>query len=287
MWHIQFDVPGEHSLEFLDVLDPFLGAVSTSVIEGSTDWRVEGYSEFEPDQPGVLAAVEAAAIATGIGAPSVEIAEIEDRDWLAENRQSFPPLHIGRFYIYGSHIEDPLPKAVIPLQIDAAEAFGSGTHATTSGCLMAMQRLGKSSRPARILDLGCGTAILGMAASKLWPTAKTLAADNDPVAVRTAADNVRLNQLSQQIDCAVSQGYRSRAVAAGGPYDLIVANILAGPLIKMAPELVRHLRPGGTVILSGILISQETAVRAAHVNQGLRFVRNWHIGEWTTLMFRR
>ena len=206
--------------------------------------------------------------------------------WLAENRAAFPPLRIGRFWVFGSHVTTPRPAASLTLLIDAALAFGSGTHPTTEGCLRAMQMI-RQIAPRRVLDMGCGSAILAMAASRLWPSCQTIAADNDPVAVRVAARNRALNAIAPaKMRLAVSQGFGSRIVCNHALYDLVLANILAGPLCRMAPDLVPRLAKGGWLILSGILNGQATAVEAAYRKQRLRVWQRIRIGDWTTIIMR-
>ena len=180
------------------------------------------------------------------------------RDWLAENRAAFPPLHVGPFWIYGSHVMQAQPEGSLPLLVEAAQAFGSGTHPTTQTCLLALAEQRKKKRPPRrILDMGCGSAILAMAAQKLFQASNIFAVDNDPVSVRTAQENRKKNQISaMKMRTILSEGFACPTVSRHGPYDLIMANILAGPLRRMAADLSHNLRPGGQLILSGILHHQ-------------------------------
>ena len=214
------------------------------------------------------------------------ITDLPERDWLAENRSAFPPRKIGRFWIYGSHIKQAPPAGSLPLLVDAALAFGSGTHPTTEGCLRALQMI-PGKPPRRVLDMGCGSAILAMAAHRKWPAAMIAAADNDPVAICVTATNRRLNHIAPStMHLAVSHGFASRYVRQLGPYDVMFANILAGPLIRMAPDLCPNLARRGWLILSGILNEQAVAVRNAYQAQTLRCWHQIRIGEWTTLVMR-
>ena len=225
----------------------------------------------------------------GLGGIELEIGPLRQRDWLAENRASFPPLHIGRIWIHGSHVGHAAPVGSLPLLVEAAQAFGSGTHPTTEGCLWAIQMIAAKSRPIprRILDMGCGSAILAMAAQKIWPSSRLMAVDNDPVAVRVASANARLNRIApQQMRCVFSTGFAGRAVRLGGRYNVILANILAGPLRRMASDLALHLSPNGWLILSGILNEQAVGVERAYAAKGLRCWDMLRIGDWTTIIMR-
>jgi ribosomal protein L11 methyltransferase len=209
-----------------------------------------------------------------------------DIDWLKRNQESFPPMRIGRYFIHGSHIETPVPAGSIGLLIDAATAFGTGEHATTHGCLLALDRLVRQGKRGRILDMGTGTGILAIAAAKSWRV-PVLACDIDGNSVKVAAENVGLNQVAGLVMCRQSDGYASRAVRINAPYDLIFANILARPLASMAPDLARHLAPGGVAILSGLLAGQEPYVAAAHRAQGLAFMGRIQRQGWHTLIFTK
>ncbi len=211
---------------------------------------------------------------------------VAEHDYLSENRKSFPPLKIGRFWIYGSHITQTPPKTLQPILIDAAQAFGSGTHPTTHGCLLALGDIKTlKTRPQNILDMGCGSAILAIAASHLFPNACVMAADNDPISVRTAAENRQLNNVSRrQMKTVHSAGFSNRALSRIGSYDVILANILARPLRQMAQDLTAHLSPRGQLILSGLLTSQVNWVMQAYLPRGMRLKKHIIIGEWSCLV---
>ena len=213
--------------------------------------------------------------------------ELPERDWLAENRAAFPPRKIGRFWIYGRHIKQASPAGSIPLLVDAALAFGSGMHPTTEGCLRALQLI-PGKPPRRVLDMGCGSAILALAAHQKWPAATITAADNDPVAIRVAAINRRLNHIAPAtMHLAMSHGFANQNVRHSAPYDVMFANILPRPLMRMAPDLCPNLAHHGWLILSGILNEQAVAVRNAYQARKLRCWHRIRIGEWTTLVMRR
>ena len=213
----------------------------------------------------------------------------QNRDWLAENRKDFPPLHLDPFWIYGSHIQQNRPAGSLPLLVEAALAFGSGTHPTTQTCLLALADQRKASaRPRRILDMGCGSAILAMAAQRLFPAADIFAVDNDAVSVRTAIENRRKNQISPaKMRAVVSEGFAARDVSRNGPYDIILANILAGPLRRMAADLTSNLAPRGKLILSGLLRSQARQIIGDYRARQMVLDQRLDQGEWCCLVFTK
>jgi ribosomal protein L11 methyltransferase len=213
---------------------------------------------------------------------------LEERDWLAESYRALPPFSVGPFFIYGSHYSGDAPPDKIPLLIDAATAFGSGEHGTTSRCLLALDHL-KSQNfvPDKILDMGCGSGILAAGAAKLWPEAKTFAADNDPECVRVTIHHLNVNGLSR-VKAFQSEGYAAESLVwQDAPFPLIIANILAGPLIAMAAEQARAVAPGGYLILSGLLATQAQDVLAAYAAQGLEECQRFPCEEWMTLLLQK
>lgn len=211
----------------------------------------------------------------------VIIEGIPEKDWLKDNLLSFPPITIGKFFIYGSHFKGDIPEDKLALEIDAALAFGSGEHASTQGCLMAISQLSESIGFSRCLDMGCGSGILAMAAAKLWQ-ANTLACDMDPISCKTTQENVGHHGLSHLIEVRLSEGYQ--ALKKDEKFDLILANILAGPLSEMAPDLRRHILPKGFVVLAGLLERQASMVIKAHEAQGLTLYKQLNIDGWSTLI---
>jgi len=285
LWRLEVTVPKQAAPAFEMMLEGVSVAV-TSFGDDDIPWRVEGYTDIEPDTAAIEAGLTMAAEAAGIEPPALSVEFLTPRDWLAENLALFEPLRVGRFFIYPSHYEGTLPPACIPFRIDAGTAFGSGTHPTTGTCLSAIADLAKTKSVARALDLGCGSGILAFAIARLWP-AQVLAVDIDPEAVRVTRRNARDNRLRNRIDTRLSVGYSSDAVRDGAPYDLIVANVLARPLIGMAADTARHLVPGGTVVLSGLLDRDAHWVVARHRAMGLVFVRQWRKDGWATLVMRK
>ena len=213
---------------------------------------------------------------------TVKLGEI---DWVTQVQKDFPPFALGRFYVYGSHAKDTVPANHLPLLIDAVAAFGTGEHSTTAGCLLALESV-KRVRPHvdQILDVGCGTAILGIGAARLWKNAPIEACDNDPMAVKVSRINFKANRINARAKAWVSDGYKHRPIQALPPQEVIVANILARPLMKMARDAKRKLRGDGVLILSGLLNSQETMVLAAHRAQGLYLKKRLRRGKWSILV---
>lgn len=200
-------------------------------------WEVGGYFTETPD------AAELAVLAAAFDARPFTVSELPEIDWVAKVRRELAPVEAGRFFLYGSHDSDKLPADAVPLLVDAAMAFGTGHHGTTKGCLVAFDRLlGQGMDFARVADIGCGTAVLAMAAAK--ETAATpIASDIDSVAVEVAEANVALNGLEGRVECLEAVGFDHPRIAAVGPYDLIFANILKGPLIALAPDMAAHAAP--------------------------------------------
>ena len=215
----------------------------------------------------------------------VRTVKLGDIDWVTQVQKDFPPFALGRFYVYGSHAKDTVPANHLPLLIDAVAAFGTGEHSTTAGCLLALESV-KRVRPHvdQILDVGCGTAILGIGAARLWKNAPIEACDNDPMAVKVSRINFKANRINARAKAWVSDGYKHRPIQALPPQEVIVANILARPLMKMARDAKRKLRGDGVLILSGLLNSQETMVLAAHRAQGLYLKKRLRRGKWSILV---
>jgi len=207
-------------------------------------------------------------------------------DWAAENRRQFPPMGVGRFFIYGSYFQGRMSAGRIAIKLDAGLAFGSGTHETTRGCLLAIDGLARRRKVRRPLDLGTGSGILAIAMAKLWRV-PVVAADVDPVAVAVARANFRRNNIANLAASVVSDGLRDRALRSGRPYDLVVANILARPLERLAQDIASALARGGRAILSGILLDQMAGVLAAYRAQGMVAERRLRIGDWAVLNLKK
>jgi ribosomal protein L11 methyltransferase len=266
----------------IEELDPAPFAVGVFEIEdGSGLFEIGVHFEDAPD------AITLDLLAATQGAVPFAVSEVPDVDWVAHVRRELSPVAAGRFFVHGAHDADKIPAGSTPLLIEAAMAFGTGHHATTKGCILAMDRLATDGvTPARSADIGCGTAVLAMAAAHLWP-GPVIASDNDPVAVATAAANVEANDLADRITCLQAEGFDAAAIAAAAPFDLIVANILKGPLIALAPAMAAHAAAGGWVILSGILNEQAADVIGHYAAAGINHQRTDRIGDWSILTLRR
>ena len=189
--------------------------------------------------------------------------------------------------MHGSHLRGKTPVGTLNIEVNAAQAFGSGSHGTTEGCLRAIERLSRRMTPPSVLDMGCGSGILSIAAAKIWSAARIMAVDIDPIAVETTLENAVANGVRKRVTARAGNGYAALKDRPGGSYDLILSNILARPLAKMAPSLNRALKPGGTAVLSGLLYDQTAAVLAAHRQQGLVLAGKWRFGDWMTLMLEK
>jgi len=249
--------------------------------DGSGLWEVGAYFVVPPDGTALalLAAVHDAR-------PFI-VSELPEIDWVAKVRRDLSPVEAGRFFVYGSHDADKVPPGRIALLIEAAMAFGTGHHGTTQGCLRALDRLASAGVEKRtVADIGCGTAVLAMGAARLWPH-PVIASDIDAVAVEVAQANLVANQLEGLVRCLEATGFEHPEIAAAAPFDLVLANILKGPLIEMAPALAAHLAPGGHAILSGLLCEQAPDVLAAYSAQGFSLEHREDIGDWATLTLIR
>ena len=220
------------------------------------------------------------------GQARVECERLPDIDWVTKSLEGLRPVRAGRFLIHGSHDRDARRPGDIAIEIEAGLAFGTGHHGTTAGCLRMLERVVRAERPRNALDLGTGSAVLAIALARLAHI-PVLATDIDPVAVRVARENIRINEAASYVAAVTAPGFHHPAFAAAKPFDLIVANILARPLMRLAPEMARHVTPGGSLVLSGILDGQRRAVIAAYAGQRFRHVSTLHREGWSTIHLKR
>ncbi len=293
-WSARVIVTFDQAAAFERVFENFAGVISIYEWDDSQRpvlWAVEGLFDAAPSRAELTARVALAAGALGIAAPDLALAKVPAKDWLTETISHFPPLRAGRYFVHGDHVKGPFPSGAVRLTVNAATAFGSGQHASTRGCLLALdsifrRKFGFGGRAFAGLDLGCGTGILGMAAAKTLRR-PVLCADIDPEAVRVTRYNAARNGLKSMIAAVMSDGCGDRAVARHGPYGFITANILARPLVHMAHDIGARLAPGGWLIVAGFVRRDEAMVANAYRRQGLRVISRVRIAPWTTLILRR
>ena len=261
--------------------DPVLEAATYSILEEDEDrdvWRIDAFPTTAAEADGLVRLLH------GFAGLKLTRETLADADWLAMALSGLPPVRAGRFFIYGMHDRGRAPPNAVNLRIEAGAAFGTGHHGTTVGCLLAYDRLLKARRFARVLDVGAGTGVLAIAAARTGAK-MAVGTDIDAVSVRIARENAKVNSAAVRFVRAA--GLRHPLARAGAPYDLVFANILARPLVGLAQEIKRALRPGGLVILSGLLRTQERYVRAAYLARGFRIRRRIHRDAWATLVLSR
>ncbi|MBL8553913.1 MAG: 50S ribosomal protein L11 methyltransferase [Phenylobacterium sp.] len=261
--------------------DPATEALTFSILEEDEDrdvWRIDAFPTDADEQAAIGAALK--------GWPSlrVVIEKLADADWLAMALSGLPPVRAGRFFVYGAHDRGLAPASTVNLRIEAGAAFGTGHHGTTVGCLQAFHDLLKARRFERVLDVGCGTGVLAIAAARTGSRI-ALGTDIDAPSVRIANENAALNRSGARFVHA--SGLNHSLVRDDGPYDLAFANILAPPLVALSQDIGLALKPGGIAILSGLLRTQERRVLAAYTSKGFRLVRRLHRDAWATLVLRR
>lgn len=285
-WTALTTLKGQKSAEALgeamETLTPEPTGVGVFEMEDDSGlWEVGGYFTEAPDQAGL------ALLAAMHGAKDFVVSELPETDWVAHVKRELAPVEAGRFFVYGAHDADKLPKGKVGLKIEAAMAFGTGHHGTTLGCLTALDHLANRGVVARnVADIGCGTAVLAMAAAKIWPN-PVVASDIDEVAVDVAKANVAANGVEDRVHVVEAAGFDHPDLEAAMPFDLVFANILKGPLLSLAPDMGEAIAAKGYAILSGILNPQADEVVSAYEAQGFNVTRREEFGDWTTLTLRR
>lgn len=279
-------LPGKDAAEALgeamETLIPEPYGVGVFEIEdGSGLWEVGGYFNEAPDVAGL------ALLAAMHQAKDFTVSELPDVDWVAKVKRELAPVVAGRFFVYGSHDADQIPEGSVALLIEAAMAFGTGHHGTTLGCLRALDILADRGFVGNnVADIGCGTAVLAMAAAKIWDGVM-MASDIDQVAVDVAEANVTANDLEGRVKCVEAAGFDHPDLLAKAPFDLVFANILKGPLIALAPDMAQNIQSGGYAILSGILNPQADEVIATYAENGFTVVNREEITDWTCLLLQK
>jgi ribosomal protein L11 methyltransferase len=235
---------------------------------------------------GLYAAIPDGALLERLIGVEIHVGLLPDQDWIRHSQQGLAPVRAGRFFVYGAHDQGAVPPGVIPLRIEAGLAFGTGHHESTSLCLALISALAKRRRLFHPLDLGCGTGVLAIGMAKLWKQ-RILATDIDPVAIEVALENAKANGVGPFVRAVLSDGLPQSAIAREAPFDLMVANILAGPLTRLAPQIASALSPRGLVILSGLLRWQENLVLAFYRPHGLVLRKTCRDGKWSALLLER
>ena len=257
-------------------------AVTLFEIPGTPAWRVEAYFGEEPD----LAALKAA-LAPDIVPLDFALEPVPDENWVAISQAALPPVTAGRFVVHGSHDREKVGGRTTAIEIDAGEAFGTAHHATTQGCLISIDALARTTRPRTVLDLGCGSGVLAIAAARAIPRARIIASDIDDAATAVARANAINNRVASRIRIVTARGLDSPALRQAQPFDLVLANILAAPLIQLAPAIARAMAPNGRAVLSGILTEQSRQVEAAYRAAGFHLRRKIILAGWSTLILGR
>jgi ribosomal protein L11 methyltransferase len=253
-------------------------------------WRLDAYFAGEPSAE-MVALLKS--LVPSAAEAEARLERVEERDWVTLSQEGLEPIRAGRFFVHTPAHRDAVPPDALALQIDAGRAFGTGQHETTSGCLVALSRLKDQGVSfSNLLDLGTGTGLLAFAAMRLWPAARAGASDIDPVSIEVTEENAAINGVKLgrgrgQLELAVAAGLDHPRLTARAPYDLVIANILAPPLIALAPAVAAAMEPGGRLILAGLLDHQAEAVAAAYRRQGLMLSFRVERREWPTLVMRK
>ncbi len=288
LYQISFQILPEHAPVFAESLEAHLDSVLWTAEAKTSIAQISGFSNDKPDEKVINLAVKYTAEAIGVRIPKVNLSQIPVRNWVLDNIKKFPPIKLGRFFIHGPEYDKPPPSALIGLCIPAATAFGSGNHGSTKGCLVALDSLSHVFRfqPIKLaLDMGCGSGILSIAIARRWRI-PVIATDIDPIAIRVCELNANNNGVAGCVSSICGSGYNHREIIKSR-FDLIVSNILARPLTRLAKDLGNQLNLGGWAILSGLLVGDANWIISAHAWQGLRLVDRINIEGWQTLIFRK
>jgi ribosomal protein L11 methyltransferase len=252
----------------------------------ANDWRLDAYFETEPDAASIALIRE---LVPSAGAAEPVLEQLGDADWVTLSQEGLEPMHVGRFFVHTAAHADKVPGGTVAFAIEAGQAFGTGQHETTSGCLLMLDRMKREgARFRQVADIGTGTGLLAFAARALWPQARLIASDIDPIAIAVSAENAEVNGVPVgrgrgEVELVVAAGLAHARLRRRAPYDLVIANILAGPLIDLAPAIASAVAPGGSLILAGLLDHQAERVAAAYRRQHMRLAGRIDRGEWPTL----
>jgi ribosomal protein L11 methyltransferase len=252
--------------------------------DGPNAWHIEAYCPASADAGEISRQLEGV---VGAGIPPIEITDVPDLDWVTISQEALPPVAAGRFLVHGSHDTARIAQGPNSILIDAGEAFGTAHHATTQGCLLMIDGITRAMTFRRVLDLGCGSGVLAIAAARAQPRANVMASDNDPKAVAVASANAAANGAGQRIAFVCAQGLAHPWLRHGAPFDLVIANILAGPLCTLAPEIRKSMADGGMLVLGGLLDPEAPQVVATYVAHDFALIERRSMAGWTTLRFRK
>jgi ribosomal protein L11 methyltransferase len=288
-WKVTFFPCSREEGEALATIEPDLGIEPPPTIMTSEpdlsrpdEWQLDVYLAAKPDAA-VIERIRTLVPSMADAAPTIE--RVADEDWVTLSQGFLEPIRAGRFYVYTAAHADQVPAGTIPFRIEASRAFGTGHHETTAGCLTALDRLASAGeRFDNVADIGTGTGLLAFAARALWPEAHVLASDIDPIAIDVTAENMAMNAIPlDAITLVAADGMADPRIQTAAPFDLIVANILAGPLIALASDLVATLTRNGTIVLAGLLATQAEDVLAAFRSNGMQMAGRLDSGDWSIL----
>lgn len=286
LWQINVTGVPEQAVDAVsEALEPFFQGVVAMEAEKEKAWAIQGYSGERPEKGKINAALAAVSEAFDAKPFAWSAEEQADKGWLSDNLADFPAQRMGRLHIMGSHIKAQAPLGTIPVLMDATTAFGSGRHPTTEGCLLALQKTGVAEG-GRALDMGCGTGILAIAYARLFHR-PVMAGDMDPAAIKVTRKQAQENQIAPLIRAVRADGFAHPDIRRAGPYGLIMANILARPLQRMAGDLVASLLPKGNAILSGFYVRDALWVAAPYLSRGMRIKGMIEIDGWATLILSK
>lgn len=284
MWQIEFNLPRTMPEACQNLLSETFETMLIFESEDKNSWQVKLILTEEPTSQ-IEKQIQEITQMFQLANPVLHMEKIPEKDWLSENRKAFPAMSIAGFFIHGSHLESTNDDNLIPIQVDASLAFGTGEHATTRGCLEMIASLEEPTPGGSILDLGCGTAILAIAMAKVWKR-EIWASDIDEDSALMAWQNCIDNGVGSTVHTLQSDGFDHPILEEKSPFSLIVANILAQPLCELAPQMKKNITPDGRIILSGLLVEQKDLVQKTYEAQGFQLVEEKIIGEWATLLFK-
>lgn len=288
VWMIQIEnIDVDSTPFFLEYLESISESASCFENQSTKLWTVQLYTRQKPANDKIEEKLSIISKAFSIDKPIFTVDKVPDTNWVAESQKNFQPIDIGRFYIFPSWHEQSAKAEKISIEIDPEMAFGTGEHNTTKGCLQAIEKLGMEHSFVNCLDMGCGSGILAIATAKIWPKANVIAVDIDEIAVETTIKNIKQNKVTKQIKAACNDGYNSKLVIDNSPYDFIVSNILARPLIEYAEDLSKNLQNGGFAVLSGFYEADSPKVFKAFKKLGFRKINETVSDGWSTLTLSR